>query len=197
MRRRAGSKAGAHPRAGRGNRVETAHKAVLGIVGWSGSGKTSLVRRLLHELVGRGISVSTIKHAHAGFDIDTPGKDSHVHREAGACEVVVSSVNRFALIHENRNEPEPRIAGLLARMAPVDLVLIEGFKSEPHDKLEVHRPAVGKPALYPRDPDVIALATDEEAADARIPVLDLNDTAAIADFIVSHCGLRPATEEVA
>ena len=174
-----------------------AHKAVLGIVGWSGSGKTSLVRRLLHELVGRGISVSTIKHAHAGFDIDTPGKDSHVHREAGAREVVVSSVNRFALIHENRNEPEPRIAGLLARMTPVDLVLIEGFKSEPHDKLEVHRPSVGKPALHPRDPDVIALATDAAAADARIPVLDLNDTGAIADFIVAHCGLRPAAEEVA
>ncbi len=173
------------------------HKAVLGIVGWSGSGKTSLVRRLLHELVGRGISVSTIKHAHAGFDIDTPGKDSHVHREAGACEVVVSSVNRFALIHENRGQPEPRIDGLLARMTPVDLVLIEGFKSEPHDKLEVHRPAVGKPALYPRDPDVVALATDAGADDAHIPVLDLNDTAAIADFIVVHCGLRPAAEEVA
>ena len=173
------------------------HKAVLGIVGWSGSGKTSLVRRLLHEFVRRGISVSTIKHAHAGFDIDTPGKDSHVHREAGACEVVVSSVNRFALIHENRDEPEPRIDGLLARMTPVDLVLIEGFKSEPHDKLEVHRPAVGKPALYPRDPDVVALATDAGADDAHIPVLDLNDTAAIADFIVAHCGLRPAAEEVA
>ena len=173
------------------------HKAVLGIVGWSGSGKTSLVRRLLHEFVRRGISVSTIKHAHAGFDIDTPGKDSHVHREAGACEVVVSSVNRFALIHENRDQPEPRIDGLLARMAPVDLVLIEGFKSEPHDKLEVHRPAVGKPALYPRDPDVVALATDAGADDAHIPVLDLNDTAAIADFIVAHCGLRPAAEEVA
>ncbi len=173
------------------------HKAVLGIVGWSGSGKTSLVRRLLHEFVRRGISVSTIKHAHAGFDIDTPGKDSHVHREAGACEVVVSSVNRFALIHENRDEPEPRIDGLLARMTPVDLVLIEGFKSEPHDKLEVHRPAVGKPALYPRDPDVVALATDTGADDAHIPVLDLNDTAAIADFIVAHCGLRPAAEEVA
>ncbi len=173
------------------------HKAVLGIVGWSGSGKTSLVRRLLHEFVRRGISVSTIKHAHAGFDIDTPGKDSHVHREAGACEVVVSSVNRFALIHENRDQPEPRIDGLLARMAPVDLVLIEGFKSEPHDKLEVHRPAVGKPALYPRDPDVVALATDAGADDAHIPVLDLNDAAAIADFIVAHCGLRPAAEEVA
>ena len=173
------------------------HKAVLGIVGWSGSGKTSLVRRLLHEFVRRGISVSTIKHAHAGFDIDTPGKDSHVHREAGACEVVVSSVNRFALIHENRDQPEPRIDGLLARMAPVDLVLIEGFKSEPHDKLEVHRPAVGKPALYPSDPDVVALATDAGADDAHIPVLDLNDAAAIADFIVVHCGLRPAAEEVA
>lgn len=171
--------------------------AVLGIVGWSGSGKTSLVRRLLHELARRGISVSTIKHAHAGFDIDTPGKDSHVHREAGAREVVVSSVNRFALIHENRDEPEPRIHGLLARMAPVDLVLIEGFKSEPHDKLEVHRPAVGKPALYPGDRDVVALATDAGAADAGIPVLDLNDTAAIADFIVAHCALRPASEGVA
>ena len=171
--------------------------AVLGIVGWSGSGKTSLVRRLLHELVGRGISVSTIKHAHAGFDIDTPGKDSHVHREAGAREVVVSSVTRFALIHENRDEPEPRIDGLLARMAPVDLVLIEGFKREPHDKLEVHRPSVGKPALYPSDPDVVALATDAEAEDAAIPVLDLNDTAAIADFIVAHCGLRTAARGAA
>ncbi len=164
-----------------------AHRAVLGIVGWSGSGKTTLVARLVRELVARGHAVSTVKHAHAGFDIDRPGKDSYTHREAGAREVVVSSASRFALMHENRGAAEPDIAGLLARMAPVDLVLIEGFKSEPHDKIEVHRPALGKPALFRGDPDVIAVAADGPIAGVTVPVLDLDDGAAVADFIVAHC----------
>ncbi len=168
------------------------HRAVLGIVGWSGSGKTTLVKHVLGELVGRGYAVSTIKHAHSGFDIDTPGKDSHTHRMAGAREVVVSSANRFALMHENRGEPEPRIAGLLARMAPVDLVLIEGYKSDPHDKLEVHRPSLGKTVLFTNDPDVVAVASDEPVPDATVPVLDLGDAAAVADFILRHCGLDGA-----
>ncbi len=168
------------------------HRAVLGIVGWSGSGKTTLVKHLVGELVGRGFAVSTIKHAHSGFDIDTPGKDSHTHRQAGAHEVVVSSASRFALMHENRGEPEPRIAGLLTRMTPVDLVLIEGFKTEPHDKLEVHRPSIGKNVLFTTDPDVIAVASDAPIPRATVPVLDLGDAAAIADFIVRHCGLDSA-----
>ena len=173
------------------------HRAVLGIVGWSGSGKTTLVGRLLRELVGRGYAVSTVKHAHAGFDIDRPGKDSHTHREAGAREVVVCSARRFALIHENRGAPEPDIAGLLARMEPVDLVLIEGFKSEPHDKLEVHRPALGRPALFAADPGVVAVAADGPVAGAAPPVLDLNDPASVADFIVAHCGLGAAARGAA
>ncbi len=173
------------------------HRAVLGIVGWSGSGKTTLVKRVLSELVGRGYAVSTIKHAHSGFDIDTPGKDSHTHRIAGAHEVVVSSANRFALMHENRGEPELRITGLLARMSPVDLVLIEGFKSDPHDKLEVHRPSLGKTALFTADPDIVAVASDGPLRGATVPVLDLGDAAAIADFIVRHCRLDDAARGAA
>lgn len=174
-----------------------AHRAILGVVGWSGSGKTTLVKYLLHELVRRGYAVSTIKHAHSGFDIDTPGKDSHTHREAGAHEVVVTSANRFALMHENRGAPEPLLPGLLARMTPVDLVLIEGFKTEPHDKLEVHRPALGKTALFATDRDVVAVASDQPIPDATVPVFDLNDTVAVADFIVRHCGLADGTQGVA
>src|SRR3546814_7799767 len=120
---------------------------IVGLAGWSGSGKTTLLVRLLPELTARGIYVSTIKHAHHDFDIDRPGKDSFRHREAGATEVMVASGYRWALMREHRGGPEPTLPELLARMAPVDLMIVEGFKWDPHPKLEVHRPALGKPLL--------------------------------------------------
>jgi molybdopterin-guanine dinucleotide biosynthesis protein B len=154
---------------------------VFGIAGWSGSGKTTLLRRLIPELTGRGLSVSTVKHAHHGFDLDTPGKDSYEHRAAGATEVLIASALRFAVMHELRDEPEWRLADLLGRMAAVDLVLVEGFKHEPHAKLEVFRASVGKPALHDGDPTFLAIASDGPcpAAGAR-PVLPLDDVAALA-----------------
>ena len=162
---------------------------IFGIAGWSGSGKTSLVVRLVPELVGRGLSVSTMKHAHHAFDVDTPGKDSYEHRRAGATEVLVGSANRWALMHELRGAPEPRMEDLVARMTPVDLLLIEGFKHHAHDKLEVFRRGVGKPLLCVSDPRVVAVASDGAVPEARVPVMALDDTRAIADFIVAHCGL--------
>ncbi len=162
---------------------------VMGLAGWSGSGKTTLMMRLLPELIGRGLTVSTMKHAHHNFDIDQPGKDSYVHRSAGATEVVVSSVNRWALMHENRGGPEPSAAELMRQMTPVDLVLIEGFKREPHPKLEVYRRANGKPLLHPQDPHIVAIASDGSLPEVALPVLVLNDTRAIADFILDYCGL--------
>ena len=162
---------------------------IFGIAGWSGSGKTSLVVRLVPELVGRGLSVSTMKHAHHAFDVDTPGKDSYEHRRAGATEVLVGSANRWALMHELRGAPEPRMEDLVARMTPVDLLLIEGFKHHAHDKLEVFRRDVGKPLLCVADPRVVAVASDGAVPEARVPVMALDDTRAIADFIVAHCGL--------
>ena len=163
---------------------------LLGISGWSGSGKTTLVTALLPALTARGLRVSTIKHAHHGFDVDRPGKDSHRHREAGATEVMIGSARRWALMHElRRDEPEPTLSALVARMSPVDLVLAEGYKAEPHDKLEVHRRTVGKPLLWGDVPNVVAIATDGLDRDVPVPVLDLNDVAAVADFIVRHTGL--------
>ena len=161
---------------------------IFGLAGWSGSGKTTLLTGLIPELVARGLSVSTIKHAHHAFDIDKPGKDSWRHREAGASEVMVASARRWALMHELRGAPEPALENLVARMSPVDLVLVEGFKRHPHPKLEVHRPSLGKPLLYPDDSDVVAIAADEPLA-APIPLLPLGDPAAIADFILDHFGL--------
>jgi len=162
---------------------------IFGLAGWSGSGKTSLIVRLLPELVGRGLSVSTMKHAHHGFDVDTPGKDSYEHRQAGAAEVLVTSEKRWALMHELRDAPEAHVEELVARMTPVDLLLIEGFKNHAHDKLEVFRRGVGKPLLCVADPRVVAVASDGAVPEARVPVIDLDDTRAIADFIVAHCGL--------
>ncbi|MBV8778959.1 MAG: molybdopterin-guanine dinucleotide biosynthesis protein B [Alphaproteobacteria bacterium] len=160
---------------------------VFGLAGWSGSGKTTLLTKLIPELVGRGLTVSTIKHAHHEFDIDKPGKDSWLHRQAGASEVMVASSRRFALMHELRGAPEPALDALTARMAPVDLLLVEGFKAHPHPKLEVHRPSVGKPFLYPGDAHIVAIAADEPLT-APLPVLDLADAAAIADFILGDNG---------
>lgn len=165
---------------------------VFGLAGWSGSGKTTLLVRLIPALVARGLSVSTIKHAHHAFDVDRPGKDSHSHRLAGAREVMVSSANRFALMHELRGAPEPTVEELVARMSPVDLLLIEGFKHHAHDKLEVHRPALGKPLLAPDDPRVVAVASDVPLGGLPVPRLPLDDIEAIAGFVVDRCGLGPA-----
>jgi molybdopterin-guanine dinucleotide biosynthesis protein B len=155
----------------------------MGIAGWSGAGKTTLLSRLIPVLVGRGFSVSTIKHAHHHFDVDYPGKDSHTHRVAGAKEVLVSSVNRFALMHELRGEAEPSLAQLLSMLAPVDFVLVEGYKPEPHPKIEVHRVANGKPFLYPNDPTILALASDAAIADRNVTLLALEKAEELADFV--------------
>jgi molybdopterin-guanine dinucleotide biosynthesis protein B len=175
----------------------TRNPQVIGIAGWSGSGKTTLVRALIPALTARGLRVSTIKHAHHNFDVDKPGKDSYEHRQAGATEVLVSSANRWALMHEHRGAPEPTLWELLPRLSPVDLVLVEGFKHEGHDKLEVHRPAVGKPMLAGDDPHVVAIASDEALPGACVSVLDLNDVEAVADFVIRHCGLSPRAEGAA
>lgn len=165
---------------------------VFGLAGWSGSGKTTLLVRLIPALVARGLSVSTIKHAHHAFDVDRPGKDSHSHRLAGAREVMVSSANRFALMHELRGAAEPTVEELVARMSPVDLLVIEGFKHHAHDKLEVHRPALGKPLLAPGDQRVVAVASDAPLEGLPVPLLPLDDIEAIAGFVVDRCGLGPA-----
>lgn len=170
---------------------------IFGIAGWSGSGKTTLLRVLIPALVARGLSVSTMKHAHHAFDVDQPGKDSYEHRKAGASEVMISSANRWALMHELRGAAEPATSDLIRHMTPVDLLLIEGFKTERHAKLEVHRPALGKTPLYPDDPTVVAVASDAPIAGLTLPRLDLNDIESIADFIVGHCGLKARTVRTA
>ena len=152
---------------------------IFGLAGWSGSGKTTLLAALIPELVARGLSVSTIKHAHREFDIDQPGKDSWRHREAGAAEVLVSSTQRWALMHELRGAEEPRIPELLAKLSQVDLVVIEGFKREPHRKIEVFRAANGKPFLFPDDPGVAGIATDTPVETA-LPTAHLDDIEAVA-----------------
>ena len=161
---------------------------VYGVVGWKNAGKTGLMERLVTEITGRGISVSTVKHAHHSFDVDHPGKDSHRHRIAGATEVLLASRNRFALMHELRDEAEPALSALLQKLAPVDLVLIEGYKRDSHPKIEAHRAVTGNPLIAPDDATVRAVASDT-ALDLDRPVFDLNDTAAIADFILSEVGL--------
>jgi len=160
---------------------------IFGLAGWSGSGKTTLLAALIPELVRRGVTVSTVKHAHHAFDIDQPGKDSWRHRQAGATEVMVASARRFALMHELRDAPEPSLDQLIARMAPVDLLLVEGFKRGVHPKLEVHRPAIGKPFLYPEDPHIVAIASDEMVS-VPLPLLPLNNASAVADFILARHG---------
>lgn len=165
---------------------------IFGLAGWSGSGKTTLLVKLIPALIARGFTVSTIKHAHHAFDIDTPGKDSHAHRLAGASEVMVSSSQRYALMGELRGAPEPSVEELAARMAPVDLLLVEGFRHHAYDKLEIHRPALGKPELWPNDRNVVAVASDVALAGVTLPTLPLEDAAAIAQFIIEHCGLAAA-----
>jgi molybdopterin-guanine dinucleotide biosynthesis protein B len=163
---------------------------IFGLAGWSGSGKTTLMVRLLPEIVGRGHTVSTIKHAHHSFEIDTPGKDSFEHRGAGATEVMITGGMRWALMHENRDAGEPVIEDLLRHMTPVDLLMVEGFKTYDHPKLEVHRQATGKPLICLEDSRIVAVASDGAVEGLAIPMLDLNDIPAIADFILEYSGLE-------
>jgi len=155
---------------------------VLGLVGWSGSGKTTLLVALLPLLGAHGLRVSTVKHAHSGFDMDHPGKDSFRHRAAGAYEVLVASSARWAVLHEVEG-PEPALPELLGRLDPVDLVLVEGFKSHPYPKLEIHRPSLGKPALWPADPAILAVASDAPLPGCSVPRLPLDDPEAVADWV--------------
>jgi len=161
---------------------------VFGVAGWKNSGKTGLMERLVTEIAGRGIGVSTVKHAHVAFDIDRAGSDSDRHRRAGAREVLISSPRRFALMHELRGEAELPLAQLLERLAPVDLVLVEGYKRERHPKVEAHRAATGQPLIAPGDPSVRAVASDIALSLDR-PVFDLDATREIADFILHEVGL--------
>ena len=161
---------------------------VYGVVGWKNAGKTGLMERLVSEITGRGYAVSTVKHAHHSFDVDHPGKDSYRHRAAGASEVLLASRNRFALMHELRDEDEPPLEALLAKLAPVDLVLVEGYKRDAHPKVEAYRAETGNPLIAPEDATVRAVASDVPL-DLDRPVFDLNDTVAIADFILAEVGL--------
>jgi molybdopterin-guanine dinucleotide biosynthesis protein B len=160
---------------------------VYGVIGWKNSGKTSLMERLVFEITGRGFSVSTVKHVHHTVDLDQPGKDTWRHRQAGAREVVLASADRLAILVEHRG-PEPELPAVLARMAPVDLILVEGYKRDAHAKVEVWRAETGHPLIQPGDPLVRAVATDA-ALTLPVPVLDLNDTRAVADFILREVGL--------
>ncbi len=156
---------------------------VLGLTGWSGSGKTTLLTALIPLFRARGLSVSTVKHAHHGFDLDQPGKDSYRHREAGAREVLVGSATRWALLHEN-DGPEPTLPDLLARLSPVDLVLVEGFKANPHPKIEVFRPALARDPLWPGRADIVAVAADSAPNPAPPIVLPLNEPAEIVSWAI-------------
>jgi molybdopterin-guanine dinucleotide biosynthesis protein B len=156
---------------------------IIGLAGWSGSGKTTLVTGVIPVLVGRGLKVATVKHAHHEFDTDQPGKDSWLHRRAGASEVAIVSSRRWAIVHELNSEAEPPLTEILAKLSPVDLVIVEGFKRHSHPKLEVYRAAVGKPLLHPDDDCIVAVATDAPLPQAEVPVLMLDDIAGIADML--------------
>jgi molybdopterin-guanine dinucleotide biosynthesis protein B len=160
----------------------------MGLAGWSGAGKTTLLERLIPALIAKALKVSTLKHAHHNFDVDRPGTDTWMHRGAGANEVLVAFDGRWALMHELRDEVEPTLPELLGRMAPVDLVLIEGFKREAHPKIEIFRQANGKPPLHPDDPSIVALAADIAFPGLAIPVYHLDDIPGIAD-VVQACAV--------
>lgn len=155
---------------------------LIGLAGWSGAGKTTLLSRLVPLLISEGLRVSVIKHAHHNFDVDVPGKDSWVHRKAGATEVLVTSSNRWALMHELRGDREPTLRDLVPKMAPVDLVVVEGFKRDSHRKIEVHRAANDKPLLYPEDPQIVGIAADV-MIETQLPVVHLDDMQAIAALV--------------
>ncbi|MBU2358358.1 MAG: molybdopterin-guanine dinucleotide biosynthesis protein B [Alphaproteobacteria bacterium] len=161
---------------------------IFGITGWKNAGKTGLMERLVSDITARGFTVSTLKHAHHSFDVDHPGKDSHRHRIAGASQVLLASQTRWALMTELRDEAEPPLSALLAHLDPVDLILVEGYKRDTHPKIEAFRAATGNPLIATDDPTIVAVATDTPLALAR-PQFDLNDTAAIADFILGQVGL--------
>ena len=161
---------------------------VYGVIGWKNAGKTTLVERLVAEIAGRGYSVSTVKHTHHGVDVDRPGKDSHRHRQAGARQVILASSARWALMTELRAAPEPALADLLAHLAPVDLVIVEGYKRDDHPKVEVWRAETGQPLIAAGDPTVRAVASNDAPAASR-PVIGLDDVPAIADFILADLGM--------
>jgi molybdopterin-guanine dinucleotide biosynthesis adapter protein len=162
---------------------------IFGIVGKSGNGKTTLLEKLIPVFVQHGISVSTIKHTHHKFDLDQPGKDSYRHREGGASEVMLASSQRWALLHELRDQTEPEIEDLIQHMSPVDLILVEGFKNHNHPKIEIYRPSHGRDALYHHDKTILAIASDEKIDVQGRHLIDLNDEKAIADFIINHLNL--------
>ena len=159
---------------------------IIGLAGWSGSGKTTVITKLIPCLLARGVRVSTLKHAHHGFDLDTPGKDSFMHRAAGATEVIISSGKRWAMLHELRDEPEWNLRDLVGKMTAVDLVLVEGFKRDAFPKLEIHRAANNKPLIHPEDPHIVAVASDSPLPAATVPVIDLNNIDKIADLLLAR-----------
>lgn len=162
---------------------------VYGVTGWKNAGKTGLMERLVAEISKRGLTISTLKHAHHETDVDQPGRDSYRHRAAGAHQVMLSSPNRWALMTELRDKPEPALADLLPLMAPVDLILIEGYKREPHPKIEAHRWETGRPLLVDSNPTIRAVASNTVPQNLRVPLFDLDDVPAIADFILTEVGL--------
>lgn len=163
---------------------------LYGVIGWKNAGKTSLMERLIADISARGLRVSSIKHVHHDVDLDQPGKDSRRHRDAGAQEVVLAGAHRFALMVEHRGD-EPSLSAVLARLAPVDLILIEGYKRDNHPKIEVWRSEAAHALIQPDDPTIRAIATDANLPPTSVPILDLNNTRAIADFILSEVGLAP------
>lgn len=167
---------------------------IIGLAGWSGAGKTTLLQRLIPQLAAEGVRVSTVKHAHHNFDVDVPGKDSWLHRKAGASEVLVASSRRWALMHELRSDAEPPLDELLRKLSPVDLVIVEGFKAGSHPKIEVYRQANGKPLLYPDDPAITGIASDVEL-ETRLPVAPLDDIAKVARLALAAA--RPLAEVLA
>lgn len=164
---------------------------VFGVTGWKNTGKTGLIERLVHAFTTSGFSVSTVKHSHHPVELDQPGRDSFRHRDAGAREVIVAGAGRWALMHELRGAAEPPLEAFLARLSPVDLVLVEGYKSAPHPKLETHRAAAGsaRPLLARENATVCAVASDVPLKGLAVPVFGLDDTAAIAGFILHEMGL--------
>jgi len=168
---------------------ELAGMKIFGFAGFSGSGKTTLIERLIPLFVARGVRVSLIKHAHHSFDVDHPGKDSYLHRLAGASEVLVTSSRRWVLMHESRGAPEPELEELIRHVSPCDLLLVEGFKHAAIPKLEVFRKSVGESLLHPRDSHIVAVATDQ-TLEIQLPVLDLNRPEKVCEFVLRHLGLH-------
>ena len=164
---------------------------IIGVAGFKNAGKTTLVERLVRELTGRGYRIATVKHAHHSFDIDHEGRDSFRHRHAGAREVAVISGQRWAIIHELRNEAEPSFASILEKLAPADLVIVEGYKHGSHDKIEVRNLALDHPKLAGEDPTIVAIAANGAVSDAQVPVFDRDHVEALADFIITHMRLDP------